>query len=143
MNLLARWRQLSEADRRALWPAAWCLLRVRMLLSMHGLKATQARLALRAPAGARMLDQAEIWQTRARALQRISRCLPATRCLARSLTLWWWMRTCDLNPQLHLGVSHIEGTLQGHAWVECDGHLFDETPDGAARWSRINAPFRP
>lgn len=114
---------------------------VRVLLATRGTAATQKFLATRANAGTRVLDSPEIWHLRAGALQRVSARLPSTRCLARSLTLWWWMRADGLAPQLCIGVEQADDTLQGHAWVECDGHLFDETRAGAARWSRLETPF--
>lgn len=142
LKTIARWRQLPLEDRRALWPAAWRLVLVRLLLATRGLKQAQARLASCAPGGGALLDHPEPWQLRVRALQRVASRLPATRCLARSLTLWWWMRSQGLSPQLRIGVAHADGNLQGHAWVECDGHLFDESRPGAARWSQLDAPFR-
>ncbi len=140
MNLLARWRQLTPTDRHALWPAAWRLALVRLLLATRGLKATQIRLARHTSPTTHVLRDLELWQARTRALQRISRRLPRTRCLARSLTLWWWMRAQGLNPQLRIGVGKAKGELEGHAWIECDGHLFDETREGASRWNPIDVP---
>jgi hypothetical protein len=142
LNPFARWYRLPGSDRRALWPATWRLLYVRLLLATRGLKVSQARLARSRVTKTRTLENPDAWQARLRALQRISRRLPATRCLARSLTLWWWMRRQGLAPQLRIGVDRTAGTLEGHAWVECDGHLFDETRTGAERWTRVDVPFR-
>lgn len=142
MNPFARWYRLPVADRRAMWPASWRLACVRLLLATRGLKASQARLARSSPASTRTMEHPDAWQARLRALQRISRHLPATRCLARSLTLWWWMRMEGLAPQLRIGVDRAAGILEGHAWVECDGHLFDETRAGAERWTRMDVPFQ-
>lgn len=142
MNLLSRWRQLSSDDRRALWPAAWRLLWVRILLAARGFKSTQAQLSRHSITTPTTLQNPELWQARTRALQRISRRLPDTRCLARSLALWWWMRQSKLAPHLHMGVAQGESNLEGHAWVECDGHLFDETHTGATRWSALPTPFK-
>lgn len=137
VNLLARFRKLPPADRRALWPAAWRLMLVRLLLVVRGYKGTRDALARHSATEAQPIRHPEPWQARTRALQRVSRLLPATRCVARSLTLWWWMRRESLQPQLHIGVARTGDALHGHAWVECDGHLFDETREGAARWSRV------
>ncbi len=67
-----------------------------------------------------MLEIPDLWQCRARALQRIGARMPATRCLARNLTLWWWMRASGLAPQLHIGVRGTQRNVHGHAWIECD-----------------------
>lgn len=142
-NLLIRWRQLPAEDRRAQWPALWRLSYVRLNLALRGWENTRKSLARRKPAGARHLEHPQAWQSRMRALQRASRRMPHTHCLARSLTLWWWMRGAGLDPQLRMGVRRSADDLEGHAWVECDAHLFDETPQGAARWSQMRLPTSP
>lgn len=138
VTLLARWRAMPSPDRRALWPAAWRLLGVRLLLAMLGTARTQRTLARRAAPTPHRITSPEPWQSRARALQRVSVRMPATRCLARSLTLWWWMRAEGLKPQLRMGVRPGQAAVEGHAWIECDGHLFDETVDGAATYSLLH-----
>lgn len=136
--MFARWRALPPNDRRATLPAAGRLLVVRCLLATLGTARTQRKLASWARAGNARLASAERWQARARALQRVSVRMPATRCLARSLALWWWMRSAGLAPELHMGVRPGEATIAGHAWIECDGHLFDETAEGAATYSLLD-----
>lgn len=135
---LARWRELPPADRRALLPAAWRLLAVRVLLAILGTAQTQRTLARWASAGMLPMRSPDIWQCRARALQRVGARMPATRCLARSLTLWWWMRARGLAPVLRMGVRPGQSAIGGHAWIECDGHLFDETAEGAATYSLLD-----
>lgn len=138
MNVLKRWRAVPRTERRALWPAAWRLAMVRVLLATRGTAGAQKFLANRAKAGTRILESPELWQTRAGALQRLSTRMPATRCLARSITLWWWMRASGLAPTLQVGIRQTQPDLQGHAWVECNGHVFGETRDGAASYTMLN-----
>lgn len=137
-NLMRRWQVLDRDTRRALRRAAWRLALVRAGLAVAGLGGTQRWLAARAPAGDKTMDDPSPWQRRAVALMRVSRRIPDTRCLARSLTLWWWMRANGLDPELRMGVRPGTGGIEGHAWVECDGYLFDETTAGAASWSPLD-----
>jgi len=58
--------------------------------------------------------------------------------LRNSITLWWWVRTSSLAPGLQVGIRKNQPDLQGHAWVECDGHLFDEALDGATQRSLLD-----
>ena len=134
------WRGLSGQEWRALLAAGWRLLAVRLAMAILGVAATQRRLAHRVPAGNAVLSDPDPWQHRVVALSRIARRLPDTRCLARSLTLWWWMRAKGLNPHWHLGVRAGEEKVEGHAWVECDGFLFDETVEGAASFTPLQWP---
>lgn len=138
MSWLARWRAMPSLDRRALLPAAWRLLVVRLLLATLGTARTRKVLARRTRSATCHITAPDSWQSRARALQRVSARMPATRCLARSLTLWWWMRARGLAPELRMGVRPGQAAIEGHAWVECDGHLFDETADGAATYSLLD-----
>lgn len=136
-SLRQRWRAMSRDERRALVPGAWRLAVVRGLMARGGFGRTQRWLARWAPAGGAGLTEPARWHARAASLARLARRMPDTRCLARSLTLWWWMRASGFDPQLRMGVRPGASGIEGHAWVECDGLLFDETPDGASRYSRL------
>lgn len=137
VNLLARWYALPILTRRALPAALGRLLAVRVALATLGLVRTRKLLTRLTASATGTAKPTAAWQYRAMALQHASGRLPATRCLARSLTLWWWMRACGLSPRLRMGVRTGERAVEGHAWVECDGHLFDETVTGAATWSLL------
>lgn len=110
---------------------------MRVSIAALGTVRTQHLLARYAAAGTRTLESPDLWQRRATALQRIGARMPATRCLDRSLALWWWMRASGLAPQLRIGVRSTQRDVQGHAWIECDGHLFDETPEGVATYRQL------
>jgi len=138
-----RWKHLSREDRRALASASWRLAIVRIALALRGVRATQRWLAHRAHAGTRTLSDPVPWQRRTKALSRLSRLLPDTRCLARSLTLWAWLRAAGHAPRWHIGVRPGDACIEGHAWVECDGVLFDETTQGAAQYTPLNWPQEP
>ncbi len=141
MNLWSRWRDMPKTDRHALPGAAWRLVTVRCLMTVCTIQRTQALVAPRKRQQTAIpLTDPEPWHSRTRALQRIGHRLPATQCIARSITLWWWMRSAGHDPQLRMGLHHDKPTPQGHAWVECDGHLFDETRQGAARQTDLDWP---
>ncbi|MEJ5207465.1 lasso peptide biosynthesis B2 protein [Denitratimonas sp. CY0512] len=137
MKLLRRWRAIPPQERRALWPCAWRLVLVRSLLAGIGTVRTRALLA-RQRAGEAHITSPELWQHRSHALQRLSGRLPDTRCLARSFTLWWWMRRSGLAPNMKVGIRQAHPKTEGHAWVECDGHVFGETQEGTANYSLLH-----
>lgn len=45
-------------------------------------------------------------------------CPLRTRCLARSLTLWWLLQNAGIKVELRIGVRRAEGEFKSHAWVE-------------------------
>lgn len=45
----------------------------------------------------------------------------AATCLTRSLLLVWLLRRRGIASDLRIGVRFVQGTLEAHAWVECDG----------------------
>lgn len=87
-----------------------------------------------------MLMDPAPWQRRSVALARVGNRMPATRCLARSLTLWWWLRGAGFDPRWRVGVRPGSAPIEGHAWVECDGFLFDETAAAAATYACMEWP---
>lgn len=137
MGVLSRWRALDAADRHELLPAAWRVLVVRVSLGLLGVARTQRVLGRFAPAGQTVLDAPALWHRRALAVRRVAARVPDARCLVRSVVLWWWMRASGLDPQVCMGVRPGQGGMEGHAWVECDGHVIDETPDAAASFRSL------
>lgn len=145
LKLVRRWRELPAADRAALRSAAPRLLLVRTLLAVLGVARSQRFLGRRAPTGAATLTQAEPWHRRAAALRRAARWLPGdARCVARSVTLWWWMRGAGLAPTLHMGVRRdSSNALDGHAWVVCDGQVIGDSPALIAAYRELEWPSPP
>ena len=47
-------------------------------------------------------------------------------------------RASGLAPTLQVGIRQTQPDLHGHAWVECNGHIFGETRDGATSYSLLN-----
>ncbi|AKS42745.1 lasso peptide biosynthesis B2 protein [Wenzhouxiangella marina] len=153
--MLARWRQLSRMERRALWPAAWRLLLARLCL-LGGIRRAQRWLgdvgALKLPEQLGEEDQGQarpggvglpepdmvIWQHRATALKRIGARIPDTHCLARALALRWWMRSQGLPAEMRIGVRQGSAGIESHAWVELDGIAMDETAEIVARFTTVD-----
>lgn len=71
------------------------------------------------------------WIARAAQMQPI----PA-QCLARSLTLHWWLRREGAPSVLRIGVAKDGSQLDAHAWVELGGAPVNGAPDEIA-------PFTP
>ncbi len=138
MRALDRWQTLDAFDRRALPSAAWRLFVVRISLAVLGVQRTQRKLGRFAPAGVLTLEMADPWHRRALALRRVGGRIPGARCLARAMVLWWWMRSEGLDPRLCMGVRSGVDAIEGHAWIECDGHTIDETEDVAASYQHLD-----
>ena len=137
MGRISQYRALNRQDRRALWPAFWRLLLVRLGL-IGGI-----RLALRLFGGGRgrtcPLAEGELldWKHRAVALRRSARLLPGTHCLARALALRWWLRSCGHDARLHIGVAKAPHGVDSHAWVTVAGEPVDETRENIARFQLL------
>lgn len=145
MRPIHRIRELSAAERRALWPAFWRLLLVRICL-LAGI-----RRSLRLLDGARSkqrslaADELPAWKHRALALRRSARLLPGTHCLARALALRWWMRAGGLDARLQIGVAGGADSIESHAWVTLAGHAIDDTAENLARFRPLadESAYRP
>lgn len=137
MRALERWKSLDSFDRRAIFSAGWRLVFVRISLALLGVQRTQRQFGRLASAGELKLELAEPWHRRALALRRVGGRIPGARCLARAMVLWWWMRTEGFDPKLCMGVRSGVGAIEGHAWIECDGHTIDEAADVAATYQDL------
>jgi hypothetical protein len=56
-------------------------------------------------------------------------------CLDRSVFLWFLMRRNSIEGRLRIGVAYVNSRLDGHAWVELDGHVVNDDPDVADRFT--------
>ena len=64
-----------------------------------------------------------------------------SRCLARSLTLWWLARRRGHEVELLMGVAPPSaGSLPAHAWVEYAGVPVNDTPDVRTRYAPLPFP---
>ncbi|QKK02952.1 MAG: lasso peptide biosynthesis B2 protein [Pseudomonadota bacterium] len=135
------WRRLGQlpGDERAdLLPAAWRLVVVWLLLGTVGPTRSRRWLGRSASKPAVSDDELACWRRRALGLKRIGARLPGARCLARSLCLWWWMRSAGLDAMLEMGVRRDEsGAVTGHAWVSIGGRPVDETAATVARFQPL------
>lgn len=66
-----------------------------------------------------------------------------SRCLTRSLTLWWLARWRGHELELVMGVAPPQaGVLLAHAWVEYGGTPVNDTPDVRTRYAALPSPTR-
>ena len=49
-------------------------------------------------------------------------------CLRRSLLTWWFLRRAGMQSTICFGVWISGGTLEGHAWVEHNGVIINDSP---------------
>lgn len=51
---------------------------------------------------------------------------PKGNCFPRSLTLYWFARSCGFPVRFHCGVQRNGDALDGHAWLSLNGTAFLE-----------------
>ena len=67
---------------------------------------------------------------------------PST-CLTRSLLLSWLLHRRGVRSEVRIGVRTIDGRLDAHAWVECDGRPVNDAQDVAACFAAFDGPLSP
>jgi hypothetical protein len=135
MRTRPRW-WLSVAQSMLLLPS------VRALLWTRGYRRTMRLLSMGVQPGpgdgpAEVPDPvAEI----ASAVTTVARLAPfRSRCLARSITIWWLCRRRGHDTDVVIGVAPPEGgRLPAHAWVEYGGMPLNDTADVRTRYSVIS-----
>ena len=134
---IAQFTVLSYLQQRTLL-AAWAWLPLFWLgLRVLGLPRFQVWLRKTPAQSARALTLPDI-QALGEAVNIAARHTPfPATCLARSLLLGWLLHRRGIHSDLRIGVRLIQGALDAHAWVECDGLPVNDRPDVASDF----APF--
>ena len=120
---------------------------VRLLLWTRGFRRTVGLLAARSPEPAPDARAAgpvpEAVAEVAAAVTIVSRLAPMrTRCLARSITIWWLCRRRHHHVDLVIGVAAPEAEhLPAHAWVEHGNVVLNDTPDVGSRFQPMPIPM--
>ena len=120
---------LSHIEQRTLLTAAACMPIFWLGLRMLGLPRFQARLerARKPVCPAIALPEVQALGELVNIAARHS--LGSRTCLTRSLLLSWLLRRRGVQSQLRIGVRFMQGTLDAHAWVECEGVPVNDSPD--------------
>ena len=58
-------------------------------------------------------------------------------CLPQSMLLWWLLRWQRTHSELKLGMQKEMDILKGHAWVEMDGVVLNDTADVGDRYHAL------
>jgi len=107
---------------------AGLLITAKLLIHGVGIKTVFEWLASRHPA--RAADPSVVKKA-ARYADRILGRLPAffgSKCLPRSLVLYYYAVRCGLPVKFHCGVRRADTQLEGHAWLTLHGAPFLENP---------------
>lgn len=115
---------------------------VRLLLWSRGYRRTMRLLAASLPAARTELADdvppriAEI----ASAVTTVAALVPfRSRCLARSITIWWLCGRRQHDVDVLIGVAAPDGSrLPAHAWAEYRGTPLNDTPDVRSRYVVIS-----
>jgi hypothetical protein len=117
---------------------------VRLLLWTRGYRRTMQLLAASLPARTGAAERADDVPPRiaeiASAVTTVARLVPfRSRCLARSITIWWLCGRCRYEVDVLIGVAPPEGNrLPAHAWAEYRGLPLNDTPDVRSRYGVIS-----
>lgn len=61
----------------------------------------------------------------------------AGRCLAQSLALWWFLKRKGVSTELRIGSRRNGNRLEGHAWIEYQGRVINDTSLVGSRYLPI------
>jgi hypothetical protein len=101
-------------------------------LGFHYLGVPRTQALLRSWALSHRHEKPQDWaaavRTSNRALQLLRRrkVIEGT-CLSRSLILWAILLRQGIQTELRIGFRKQAGTIEGHAWIECDGNPVNES----------------
>jgi hypothetical protein len=115
---------------------------IRLLLSIRGYRRTMRVLAASLPA-ARAADVHDVPPQIAEiasAVTTVASLVPfRSRCLDRSITIWWLCGRRRHDVHVLIGVAAPEGArLPAHAWAEYRGTPLNDTPDVRSRYEVIS-----
>jgi hypothetical protein len=133
----SRFARATTRERIDALNALWRVIVVRALLATIGVRRTQSLLVK--PAPRRSVDPLDValWSRRVVAIRRAAARVPGAVCLARSLTLCWWMSGAGLRPELKMGVRLGLRGAEGHAWTVLNGRALDESDEVIATYQLI------
>ena len=126
-----RFRHLDPAERRLVLEAALFTVAVRLALAALSLRTVRGLLA-QIPSVARPIS-GDAASSIARAVTRARAVVPGATCLVRALVVQALLVRRGYSAHLRLGFVRSEGNvLSGHAWVESEGRVFDDTGEAFA-----------
>ena len=123
---LKAWFGLPAGKRTLLRRAAVCLALARLRLAFVPAGTVRSSRRVEGMGRGEFAPHEAAW-----AVQAVSRRMPGTRCLARSLALVALLRSSARTLEIHFGVVPAPGgTIEAHAWVTCDGVTLEESAAG-------------
>lgn len=60
------------------------------------------------------------------------------RCVVRSVAIRRMLGRRGVDSSVIVGVRYDDGTIQGHAWVECGGHPLFDSPEVGNHFARVS-----
>jgi hypothetical protein len=128
MNLFARFRRRSRAERKLLWRTALLFLCAHALTRQRELRRTRnAMSAIARGLHARASDPAQLsW-----AIAAVTHNLAGHHsCLISALTCEAIARNSNITTEFKIGAAQQQGRMHFHAWVEHDGAALTGAHDG-------------
>ncbi|MCA9906771.1 MAG: lasso peptide biosynthesis B2 protein [Anaerolineae bacterium] len=129
--------QLFSADERNLFVLSVLLLvSIRGVMKLLGFRRTKNILERVIAPQTQRTTNPELARVLARivAMARRNLMFEAT-CLEHSLTLWLLLRRRGLAGKLVMGTRLQNGAFEGHAWIEYEGQVINDTADVTTRYA--------
>lgn len=60
------------------------------------------------------------------------------RCVVRSIAIQKMLGRRGVDASVIVGVRYDDGTVHGHAWVECEGHPLLDSQDVSSHFARVS-----
>jgi hypothetical protein len=121
---------------RMTWRVLWRLLQVRRALRRNFAEAIAPVPLGQGHRGERLGDSCREAESLARLVFAVGRRLPGSRCLEQAITLAELLRAQGYPAELAMGARR-QHAFAAHAWVECDGKIFDPEPGNVPRFTRL------
>lgn len=144
---------VSEDDLHLSWSERWFALKafillqlIRLNLRLHGFTPVYYSMARRLASVAVHDLPAETQLSKAIAIGRLvaiaNRRFPwlIASCLPESLAVWWQVRRLGIPADLRLGVRKLDGSLDGHAWVEVGNRVVSGDPNQSQDYLPLQLP---
>jgi hypothetical protein len=125
-----------ESEQRSLFLISYILLPlVDISLRFKGLRVTATALAKSCPQPEpnKTVELSEIRRI-VQMVKLAAKYSLGASCLRKSLVLWYLLRRKGIETELRIGSRRNEEKFEGHAWIEYQGMVLNDTPDVRERF---------
>ena len=133
-----------EGEERSLFLVSYILLPlVDISLRFRGVRRTATTLAKRCPQPEpdKIVELSEVRRVVQMVKLAVKYSPPWASCLRKSLVLWYLLRRKGIETELRIGSRRNEGKFEGHAWIEYQGMVLNDTPNVRQHFTMFKQPL--